>query len=187
MTTFADFDTVNPQAGLVQTPDTLRISTDTGSMWGAGATCANLVLAPARNGDQSITVTVELLPQHDGEQAGLVLYAGWDDWFKLVREQVNGEQVVVLAQSIGGQARPLIIEPYTPACVQLELKRKGSELCCRWSGTGIPAREEILADPLALQHSLRCGLLVHGRNPNNAAVFSQVSQHETHVAKTNFV
>ena len=164
---------VNPnESGFEYEHGELRITTDCGSMWGAGKTCSNLVLFPALLREAVVETGFHLLPQFDGEQAGIVLFIDSDNYIKLVRERVAGQQVVVLAKEIDGRPSPESIRPFEGADMNLKLSIRGDSILARWKSTEMnEAQNSEFTNWFKRDAEFQVGLLVHGDNPKNKSIF----------------
>lgn len=155
--------------------DTLITSTTGGSMWGKGNTCANLVIFPEKYSEVSVGLTLELLPQLDGEQAGIILFINSDNYIKFVREMVNGKQTIVLAKEIDGKPTAELISPFESSITVLRLNIRNDLIELYWK----PHKEsdfEVCKMTNWFQDyaKFKVGLLVHGDNPKNRATFSSL-------------
>lgn len=158
---------INPLGDGIECVDgTVVVATTGGSMWGGGKTCDNLILFPDRHSEVEVEMTVELLPQQNGEQAGIVLFVDSDNYVKFIREMVGGEQVVVLAKEFGGAPNPEIITPFEPSMVDLHLAVAEDSISIRWG-----AESETFENVFPAEMEFRVGMLVHGNNAANQATF----------------
>lgn len=169
-----NFEILNPsQQGIQNSEGNIVITTSCGSMWGKGKTCRDLLLCPPLVAEMSVELSVELLPQFNGEQAGIVLYKDSDNYIKFVREMVADKQVVVLAKEIEGKAEPVLITDFAAAAVKLQIAIKGSTLTIQWKS---PDAQEFNSQEyenwLGEGVEVNVGILVHGNNADNQAVFS---------------
>ena len=74
---FRQFDVLNESRDhYSHEGDQLVVETSTGSMWGKGNTCKNLFLYPKPVSLFEAHVLTTILPQANGEQAGLVFLSG---------------------------------------------------------------------------------------------------------------
>ncbi len=167
-----DIEILNRADGLLLGPEEIVAAASCGSMWGQGATCENLILLPSA-GAPGVEATVKFRPQNGGEQAGVVLFRDWDNYIKLVRESVRGEQVIVVAREIDGQPKPVLHEPCEAAHIHFRLAIEHDVVTARWKilETG-EAGSESFENWFETREGWRPGLLVHGRNASNRAVFS---------------
>ncbi|NKB68989.1 MAG: hypothetical protein GKR89_18125 [Candidatus Latescibacteria bacterium] len=157
------------------------ITTSCGSMWGKGNTCENLLLCPPLQTDPSVELSVELRPQFNGEQAGIVLYKDSDNYIKFVREMVQNKQVVVLAKEIQGNPEPVLITDFEPSSVELHIDIKQTSLAIKWKS--LEASDfhcQEYENWLGSGVEFNVGLLVHGNNSDNQAVFRSLKINGQH-------
>lgn len=169
-----DFDILNPQPDAIRNEGgSITVETSGGSMWGRGNTCRNLLLRAPTRLPLRAELRVTIRPEHNGEQAGLVIYRDCDNYIKLVREMVADRHVVVLARELQGKAEPVFIEDFASPDVALRLTLRDELLEVEWQTPG--ADDSVVRTHenwLGGEAAVRVGLLTHGRNPGNCAVFS---------------
>ena len=100
------------------------IRTSCGSMWGKGNTSKNILLTRTSFTEVQAEVVVEISPQNDGEQAGIVLFQDSDNYIKFIREMVGGEQTIILVKEIDGSPQVMLNEPFLPTKVNLKISKK---------------------------------------------------------------
>jgi regulation of enolase protein 1 (concanavalin A-like superfamily) len=85
----------------------LHLRTLPGSLWGEINNAHNFLLRPAINLTEGLTIQVNVTnyPQLMGEQAGLIWYHDDDNYIKLVKESLNGEEWIVLAREEAGEPK----------------------------------------------------------------------------------
>jgi hypothetical protein len=168
---------INPLGSGIDCHDgNVVVATTGGSMWGGGNTCSNLIVFPELHTEATVEMTLDLLPQCGGEQAGIVLYIDNDNYVKFIREMVGEDQVVVLAKEIEGKPNPELITPFEPSGTSLQLTVNGDGIGIRWgSSDADDFQTGDYPDWFAPGTEFRVGLLVHGNNPGNQAVFHSMS------------
>ncbi|MEM8857530.1 MAG: hypothetical protein AAGD96_04375 [Chloroflexota bacterium] len=150
----------------------LTIKTDTGSMWGMDNRCHNLCVAPKAFQACTAEINLEILPQRNGEQAGLVLLIDADNYIKFVREMVDDKQVVVLAKELDGLANVELLSEFEPAALTLKLQHDGSQLIASWKAIDeSDFHTQSFPNWFAEGSIYRPGLLVHGNNSDNQVMF----------------
>jgi len=155
--------------------DTLITSTTGGSMWGKGNTCANLVIFPEKYSEVSVGLTLELLPQFDGEQAGIILFINSDNYIKFVREMVNGKQTIVLVKEIDGKPTAEFISPFESSTTVFRLNIRNDLIELYWKPQkGNEFETCNMTNWFQDFSEFQVGLLVHGDNPKNHATFSSL-------------
>ena len=171
---FRSFEVVNEAPDLYSIRgDELLIETSSGSMWGKGNTCGNLFLFPGHMNEAWVEVVVTLLPENNGEQAGLVIYRDADNYIKLVREMVNRQQVIVLAKEIQGHPEAILIKEVASAEVKLRMEVNRHGVAALWQApNAVEERADRVDHWLGHGTDVKAGLLVHGRNNANKAKFS---------------
>jgi len=171
-----DFEVLNVSKDcLKQDGENIVIRTSSGSMWSKGNTCRNLLLSPDVLTDLNAELSVQLLPENNAEQAGLILFADWDNYIKLVREMVSGEQVLVLAREIEGEAVPAIVECFDSPIVHLKICTIAGQLSVEWKSPGASSyTKRDFENWLGSDRKVKVGIFVHGANENNHAVFSSL-------------
>jgi regulation of enolase protein 1 (concanavalin A-like superfamily) len=107
----------------------LQIRALRGTLWTADRNDArNLLVRPwpeAAREDAIVTVTVSFAPERGGEQAGVMLYFGDDDYIKIVRESLEGKRWIVMAREEKGTPTPLDKVEEAANDVTLTLERRG--------------------------------------------------------------
>jgi regulation of enolase protein 1 (concanavalin A-like superfamily) len=100
----------------------LRLHTLSGTLWGGENTARNLLLraVPGWAVDWSAEVTVSSHPQMDGEQAGLIYYAGDDDYVKLVKEY-KAQPFAILVREENQKAETIAKVPLATDSVDFRL------------------------------------------------------------------
>ncbi|MCJ8329221.1 MAG: hypothetical protein HRT89_02520 [Lentisphaeria bacterium] len=152
--------------------DTLIVSTTCGTMWGKGNTCSNLFIFPLQLKEASVELSLDLYPQFNGEQAGIVLFIDSDNYIKFIREMVGDKQVVVLAKEIDGEASPELITPFEPSDTNLQLDIRNDSITVQWkSHEENEFQKSEFPNWFEADSKFQVGLLVHGNNPLNQAKF----------------
>ena len=124
---------LNPTgSGIASRGDAIVIQTTTGSMWGKGNTCSDIILFPQKLEEASVELSLDLLPQFGGEQAGIVLFIDSDNYVKFVREMVGEKQVIVLAKELLGEASPELISPFEASVTNLHLNIEADSITVGW-------------------------------------------------------
>ena len=84
----------------------LHLRTLPGTLWGEANNAHNFLLRPAENLTAGFAAQVRVTnaPQLMGEQAGLILYIDDDNYIKLVKESLEGEEWIVLAREEKGKS-----------------------------------------------------------------------------------
>lgn len=102
----------------------LQIMIEPGGLMGDGKDAKNILVAPLPPTAKKISVLVDSQHQSQFEQAGLILYTGDDDYVKIIKEQVDGKQIVVMVAESGAKANvgPRIPAPEGTVCLVLELE-----------------------------------------------------------------
>jgi regulation of enolase protein 1 (concanavalin A-like superfamily) len=169
-----DFEIVNPvTSDLRNSHDTIAITTCSGSMWGKGNSCKNLLLTQSLVANSVIELTVDILPQFNGEQGGLILYVDDDNYIKLVREMVDGRQAVVLANEIKGGTTTNMVADFQSPRVGLRMVIEGERLTVGWKSPKADIYDtEQFEYWLGHMPEVRIGIFTHGSNPDNEAVFN---------------
>jgi hypothetical protein len=178
-TRLAHFEILNESSGELRDTDAgIVIRTSGGSMWGKGKTCKNLLLTPGVVTDFRAELSARLLPRNNAEQVGIILYRDADNYVKLVREMVNGKQVIVLAKEIEGSPEPLLIEEFSPSELVLAATVKNGTLTAEWKSAGATEWEKrVLEYWLGPGAEVRVGIVVHGSNDANTALCSSLKVH----------
>ena len=93
-----------------------------GTLWGDANNAFNFLLYPVSVSIDglAIRVTVANQPRLMGEQAGLIWYHDDDNYIKLVKESLDGEEWIVLAREEGG--KPELINKTTISSESAELQ-----------------------------------------------------------------
>ncbi len=101
----------------------LQIMIEPGDLMGAAKNAKNIPLRPLPQDAKKISVLVDAQHKSQFEQAGLILYTGDDDYVKIIKEQVDGKQIVVMVAESGAKANvgPRIPTPEGTVCLVLEL------------------------------------------------------------------
>lgn len=177
---FQSANILNPSGSAIDLQgESLVIQTGTGSMWGKGQTCSDIILFPHKLKTVSVQVSLQFLPQLSGEQAGIVLFVDSDNYVKLVREMVDGKQVVVLAKEFAGEPSPELISPFESSATKLQLQIRTESITVCWNADeDTDPKESIFPNWFAGGTEFHVGLLVHGSNPNNEATFHSFSINE---------
>ena len=153
----------------------LQIRALRGTLWKADRNDAkNLLVRPwpaEAGGEAVVSVTVSFAPQRGGEQAGVMLYLGDDDYIKIVRESLEGKRWVVMAREEKGTPTPLdkIEEPSDT--VTLALERRGDQIEGFYTVSGGGQRKRVGRGDLpraAGGAELKICLFAHG-GPGDAA------------------
>ena len=151
----------------------LQIRAQRGTLWKAQPNDAKNLLvrswpAEARE-DAVVSVTVRFAPERGGEQAGVMLYFGDDDYVKIVRESLEGKRWIVLGREEKGT--PQQIDKVTEEAdeVTLYLTRKGGEIEGAYAVAGTDARQVVGRCPAvaapAAETPLQVCLFAHGGPP----------------------
>jgi regulation of enolase protein 1 (concanavalin A-like superfamily) len=110
----------------------LQIKAQRGTLWKADRNDAKNLLVrrwPAEAGDNAlISVTVKFAPEQGGEQAGVMLYFGDDDYVKLVRESLEGKRWIVMGREEKGDGKQIAKLPVESDEVTLYLLRQGDKI-----------------------------------------------------------
>ncbi len=163
-----DFALNNPVLEKIEEQSaSLRMECTTGSMWGAGNSCENLLLHVGLSTELSASVDVTIMPGHNGEQAGLVFYQDDDNYIKFVREYAHDKHFLVFAREVEGQPEALEFIDYVDAQVHLEMQLHENAVTISWPGNSKSFNECSVAGA-----QYQVGLFVHGNNPGNYATFS---------------
>ena len=153
----------------------LQIRALRGTLWKADRNDAKNLLVrpwPAEAGvDADIAVTVSFAPERGGEQAGVMLYVGDDDYIKIVREFLEGKRWIVMAREEKGTATPLdkVEEPANE--VTLCLERRGGAVEGFYTVAGKDERKRVGRGDLPRatgDEQPKICLFAHG-GPNEAA------------------
>ncbi|MEM7335938.1 MAG: hypothetical protein AAF490_27920 [Chloroflexota bacterium] len=164
-------------ANNIKTKDGIpTIVTNTGSMWGKGNSCSDIILFPPKYRKVSIELSLDLFPQFDGEQAGVVLFVDSDNYVKFVREMVSQKHVLVLAKELAGKPASEIRIPFESSRTNLKLKIEPSLITIFWNNDDLTvAGEKEYPNWLEQSSEFQIGLFTHGQNPNNEATFYSLS------------
>jgi len=116
---------------LTDRPGWMRITTQPGSLVGDGEELAsmandekNLLLTPAPPGDFFLTVRLEFTPTASFHQAGLIIYQDDDNYVRLSRGYVYGEQYVEMTCEVNATADVTgVLEAATH--LELQLQKRG--------------------------------------------------------------
>ena len=154
----------------------LQIRALRGTLWTADRNDAKNLLVrpwPAEAGEHAvISVTMAFAPERGGEQAGLMLYLGDDDYFKIVRESLEGKRWIVMAREEKGTPTPIDKVEEAANEVTLTLERRGEQVEGFYSVAGSDPRTRIgrgnLPRATGDQPLMIC-LFAHG-GPRDAAV-----------------
>lgn len=169
-----DFEIINPvNSDLQNSHESIAITTSSGSMWGKGNSCKNLLLTNSLVADTVIELSVDILPQFNGEQGGLILYVDDDNYIKFVREMVDGKQAVVVANEIAGVPSTIMVADFQSRRVALRMSIDTERLTVGWMSPKADTYEtEQYENWLGHIPEVRIGIFTHGSNPDNEAVFS---------------
>src|SRR5947207_15633647 len=88
----------------------LQIAAQRGTLWTNKRNDAKNILLrpwPADVKDADITVTIRFAPEQGGEQAGVMLYFGDDDYVKIVREFLDGKRWIVMGREQAGEPKQI--------------------------------------------------------------------------------
>ena len=94
---------------------------------------------------------------------------------------VNGKQVIVLAKEIQGNPEPVLITDFESSSVELQIDIKGSSLAIKWKS---PESNEFNCQDFENWFGsgveINVGILVHGNNSDNQAVFQSLKINGQH-------
>ncbi|MEM9774394.1 MAG: hypothetical protein AAF902_07425 [Chloroflexota bacterium] len=174
---FETLKILNPLDSSYQLTDSkLIIQTDGGYMWGIDNRCHNLCVAPQAAESCTAELDLNILPKTNGEQAGLILLIDADNYIKFVREMVDDQQVVVLAKELDGNPNVELKEPFSPADLTLKIEHRADQITVFWKGKDDAVfQQQSFPNWFPSGAIYRPGLLVHGSNPSNQAVFHSFS------------
>jgi type 1 glutamine amidotransferase/regulation of enolase protein 1 (concanavalin A-like superfamily) len=140
----------------------LRITTQVGDLWSAGGDAKNLLLQPAPSGDWQVTTRVTIDATGGSEQAGLLLYAGDDNYIKLNHIGRNGAKWFEFIVETGGSPRfdsaldrTANLPAGFPTTMQLRMTSEGGQIRGAystddggtWTTVGRPVGAGVLANP----------------------------------------
>lgn len=108
-------------------PAGLHLRVLPGTLWAGDNTAGNLLLRALPPGEVAVEVSLEAAPAALSEQAGLIWYAGDDDYIKLVQEYKD-RPYAILAREEKGKARTYGRVALHGAAVRLRLTRAGGRV-----------------------------------------------------------
>jgi hypothetical protein len=150
-----DWAWVHEQPGAWKIIDgSLHLRTLPGTLWADANNAHNFLLRPAVNWVSGFATRVIVCnePQLMGEQAGLIWYNDDDNYIKLVKESLEGEQWIVLAREEEGQ--PLLIN-------KTRISSQSAELQLRWIDHRVHGQFR-LSPEMNWQSVGECALLADG-------------------------
>jgi regulation of enolase protein 1 (concanavalin A-like superfamily) len=168
---------INPSKGGIQTEKgVVTITANTGSMWGKGNSCSDIIIFPKKLKKASVELSLRFMPETGGEQAGIVLYIDNDNYIKLVREMVGNEHTIVLAKEIAGEPSTELLTAFESAVVDLRLDINSDSITVNWKGDKeMEFQEAEFPNWFDSKAVFQVGLLVHGNNSENNAEFFTIS------------
>jgi len=156
---------VNEQPGAWKVADgALHLRTLPGTLWGETNNAHNFLLHPLGERTEGVAtrVTVRNHPQLIGEQAGLIWYYDDDNYIKLVKESLEGEQWIVLAREEGGQPALVDRTRLSAETAQLQLVLLGAELHGQFRCSPEDDWQEVGLCALVGDAEPRVGVFTHG-------------------------
>jgi hypothetical protein len=137
--------------------------------------CENLIVFPETLKEATVEMNLDLLPQCNGEQAGIILYIDSDNYVRFIREMVADKHVVVLAKEIEGEPSAELITPFESLATKLHLTIGTDSIVVTWGSDSDDVQTKEFDTWFAPDAEFRVGLLVHGNNPHNQATFRSLS------------
>jgi regulation of enolase protein 1 (concanavalin A-like superfamily) len=148
----------------------LQIKAQRGTLWKGDRNDAKNLLVrpwPAEAADNAlISVTIKFAPEQGGEQAGVMLYFGDDDYVKLVRESLEGKRWIVMGREEKGDGKQIAKLAVESDEVTLYLLRQGEKIEGVYSVEGKVERPVVgdctMPAAPAADAPLKIGLFAHG-------------------------
>ena len=139
----------------------LTLKTLPGTLWGATNTAKNLLLRAAPDkGDFATEVKLSVQPALDGEQAGLVWYAGDGNYIKLVKE-FKGQPFLILVREEQDTGKEIGRIPAPEGTVTLRLASRNGWVTAQGRAVGAPGWQKVAECAGLRERALQVGILTH--------------------------
>src|SRR5581483_2733348 len=139
----------------------LALKTLPGTLWATTNTAKNLLLRAApEKADFATEVNVSIQPALDGEQAGLIWYAGDGDYIKLVKE-FKGQSFLLLVREEKEMAKEIGRIPAPEGTITLRLASHNGWVTAQGRRTGAPGWQKVAECYSLTKPGFQVGVFTH--------------------------